>query len=114
MKKIIAIILFVFGATNAFAAGSWYTIDKYSGKCKVDAGPADLIKTLQELKKLGKSVEYKTNDVKVENGKPVIVRITIDDGVQTAEAMYYRSKELCKADTNAAKKKDSAELDRYK
>lgn len=115
MGKVVFIVLFLFWSVNAFAAGKWYRAVVPTGKCAIDnGGPSALIKDLVNLKNHGKSFTYKATDIKVENGKPVIVSIMVDDGVQLSEARYYRSKDMCKADLAAVKKSDDAEIDRYK
>lgn len=113
--KIITFALCLFWSVNAFAAGKWYRADVRNWKCVIDdGGPSALVKELVNLKNHGKSFTYKATDVKVEHGKPVIVSITVDDGVQLSEARYYRSKDACKAELAAVKKSDDAEIDKYK
>ena len=90
----------------------WYAID-HNNKCKASEGPAALIKTIQDLKKLG-AIKSKVTDLKVENGKPVIVSVTANDGVSSFGNVFFRSKELCKATANVIIRKNAAEIDRYK
>jgi hypothetical protein len=113
MKKLIIFALCLFWSVNAFAAEKWYATDKYSGKCKVSEGPAALIKVIQNLKKRGE-INSKVTDEKVENGKPVIVRVYADDGVTAFGDVFYRSKELCKEAVGETNKKNAAEVNRYK
>lgn len=90
-------------------SGNWYAIQNVTGECKEDEGPAALMKS---LKTLGQPCQV-IDDV-VEGGKPVQVKLIINDGVESVQAIYYRGKERCQAAANKRQQDTDAELNKYK
>jgi hypothetical protein len=89
--------------------GDWYVISNYTGECKPDEGPADMIKN---LKTLGQPYQIK-EDV-VEGNRPMQVRLLLNDGFESGQIIYYRGEARCKAAASAKQQAVDAELNRYK
>ena len=87
---------------SVMAAGVWYHIDELYNKCVSDGGPAEWVKSMEKMKKIGMPADYKVTDEKVENGKPTVVLVTVNEGALGSQIKFYRSCDACKADAARA------------
>jgi len=67
---------------------------------------------MKNLRTLGQ--KYDVVDDIVEDGKPMKVRLNMEEGLTTYSITYYRGKALCQADAKERKQTLDAEINRYK
>lgn len=103
------VLIFAGTASSAEKKDGWYAVDRFSGQCIKDKGPAEMIKSLKIV-----GVQYTAKDEVVENGKPMQVRLILDDGVTAGQIIYYRGMDRCKAQAAKNKRSNDAELNKYK
>jgi hypothetical protein len=109
MSKGICIGLALMGlvASCPSYAGDWYVIQNMDNKCaKEEGGPAEFIRTLQELK-----APYRTTDT-TRAGK-VVKTVVIDKDASIA-VTFYRSNGECLAAQREKKSRQIRELEKYR
>lgn len=87
----------------------WFVIENITGKCRLDEGPAKMIKN---LKKLGQP--YNVIDEDVVDDKPLRVKLLLNDGYESGQIVYYRGLKRCQDQAAINKQASDLELDRYK
>ncbi|MDD2321314.1 MAG: hypothetical protein PHO83_14815 [Geobacteraceae bacterium] len=89
--------------------GDWYIIENYTGNCKPDEGPSDMIKNLKALGQPYQIVE----DI-IEGGRPMQVRLLLSDGYESGQIIYYRGQTRCQSEADKKKQSTNLELNRFK
>ena len=107
--KLFLMLLLLSIPVAGWGASEWYIIESTGKKCVSDEGPSHMMGL---MKSLGQS--YKVVDEQSQNGKPIKVRLTINDGFQTAVLTYYRIKSLCQSEVAAMKRANDTELNKYR
>jgi len=107
--KLFLVVAMLLLPVAGWGASEWYVIESTGKKCVSNEGPSYMIGL---MKSLGQS--YKVVDEQSQNGKQVKVRLTINDGFQTAVLTYYRIKSLCQSEVAAMKRANDTELSKYR
>lgn len=94
-------------ATEKGKVRQWYGKSNRTGECVPVMSPAEAIEAHKEM-----GNRYRVIDESTKNGKPIIV--CVDNLENEVRIRFFRNKAICESYVAAKKKKDAAELDRYK
>ena len=110
MKNLLIVCL-ILSTTLSYAAEKaekkWYLV--HEGKCEESLSFSNLIAEFKESK-----IAYSLEDVKIENNKPVIVKIHYEIAGKNLVNTTYRTLRHCQAFLAEEKVKAKIENDRYK
>lgn len=87
---------------------NWYSMASDTFTCSPDESPASL------LSKCNGYLKCKAVDEVIRNGKPVVVRVLLDDGNLQGEKLYFKSKSLCLSESKTRRQQREKLLERYR